>query len=62
MTKRGRGGADWTGEERLAADEAPAGSLPRQLGWEACGFPRKLEPGLRGGPAQLPQAQGKLQP
>lgn len=36
------------GEERLVANEAPAGSLSRQLlGWEACGFPRKLEPGLR---------------
>lgn len=38
-TKRGRGGADWTGEERLAADEAPAGSLPRQRwGGKPVGF------------------------
>lgn len=46
------------GEEKLAADEAPAGSLPRQLGWEACGFPQKLELGLRR-PRPPPTSPGK---
>lgn len=36
------------------------GACPGSSGWEACGFPRKLEPSLRG-PAHLPQAPGKLQ-
>lgn len=58
--KRGQGGVDRIREERQAVDEAPVGSLPRQPGWEACEFPRKLEPSLRGGPAHLPQALGKL--
>lgn len=48
MTKRAKVELIRQGEERLAADEAPTGSLPRQrLGWEACGFPQKLESGLR---------------
>ena len=37
------------------------GACPGSSGWEACGFPRKLELSLRG-PTHLPQAQGKLQP
>lgn len=52
-------GADWTGEERLAADEAPAGSLPRQqwVGslWVSTETGARLER-----PRPSPQAQGKL--
>lgn len=34
------------------------GSCPGRLGWEACGFPRKLEPGLRR-PRPSPTGLGK---